>query len=1188
MKIYHSRSGIERLEKTISNGTNLNGFALIVTLSLMILLTVIAVGLLTLSGISLRSSSQGEALAAARANARMALMIAIGELQKEMGPDTRISTVADQIPKSPTDGSDSGAANKRRYWTGVYDAWLAPTSPGDTDDRPKNPSFRRWLVSAENSLQSSVTTPTGAAASGDIELLGKGTLGATISATELARKSISVPAIESKTGGVTTARFAWWVGDQGVKAAVSIPLADTTVASRATVRGNLQGAPCTAIQLATAGTAKPFESLATNDPNFTKVTDWQQAGLLLGSNNKAPMPLFHDLAGYSSGLLTNVRSGGFRKDLSMYLESTAPPTSGFPDSLIAGSKGAFYQVAGEDGIRIGELWSYYNLYKELDPSSIAFTTGGSASSTSNPHLQAKASAKENQKDNFFYFKRPVIIGYKAQFSFYITPDLKAALSVDPIITFWNPYDIPVSLAPAYNSIRMEKIPYEIRDLQVKTSDGVVSKVGNFNLGGNANPSFGTGDYNYISFYCGNKSATSGAGAGVELVLKPGEVLHYSQAAGSAALAGATRKTWVAGKPGWNFGGGVYYYLKDATGNKIPTPPGAVEVSFSSVTPNDEYIIQPSVSNTTPVSVSHFETYLFDEKGSSSSTGIGGAYVDFYKGSTSQTGQARSESSGSRFTAASKPLAFPAIPGNKVTLSAGGTANDRKKWFMLYACDAKTEEDSLRPGGQFLSRLNPSAPLIDFAEMTEKELALMPFEYRVLGNEGEELFDVDKDGRGFFGGGNTSGSGVSFVTTHSIPREPLVSLASLQHSMANGFTRDSPDPSVEPVFGYSNSAVTRQSIRLPMLPQIAHAIGNSLAPSVLAMDQTTGTLTDRPLADHSFLANKALWDDWFFSGIAPRDKGPTATGQTQKDLAEKFFKGNAKLPVARYLADLGGETATVSLSRLFTVDIPKPEATTLAASYIRVDGLFNVNSTSVEAWKAMLGSLRKQPIVNRDSTGKESIDNLSDTPVVGLLTPTANPANDSKMSVTQQEQWTGRRSLSDIEIQSLAEKLVLEVRKRGPFLSLADFVNRRPGKDQNYALCGVVQAAIDAAGLNAAYKSRMAISAGGLAFAAAEKQAPAAQGAAGIVKQADILTPIAPVLSARSDSFVIRAYGEKRSADGTKVLSKAWCEAVVERDKAFVDSANPPETAISKLSATNKVFGRRFLIRTFRWLSTSEV
>lgn len=71
------------------------GFALVVTLSLMILLTIIAVGLLTLSSISLRSSSQGQAAAEARANARMALMMAIGELQKELGPDSRISTPSD-------------------------------------------------------------------------------------------------------------------------------------------------------------------------------------------------------------------------------------------------------------------------------------------------------------------------------------------------------------------------------------------------------------------------------------------------------------------------------------------------------------------------------------------------------------------------------------------------------------------------------------------------------------------------------------------------------------------------------------------------------------------------------------------------------------------------------------------------------------------------------------------------------------------------------------------------------------------------------------------------------------------------------------------------------------------------------------------------------------------------------------
>jgi hypothetical protein len=177
-------------------------------------------------------------------------------------------------------------------------------------------------------------------------------------------------------------------------------------------------------------------------------------------------------------------------------------------------------------------------------------------------------------------------------------------------------------------------------------------------------------------------------------------------------------------------------------------------------------------------------------------------------------------------------------------------------------------------------------------------------------------------------------------------------------------------------------------------------------------------------------------------------------------------------------------------------------------------------------------------------------------------------------------------------QKLARAIVKEVRKRGPFLSLADFINRRVGTDRELAKSGAVQSALDS--MDVAINKNQNTSRSVASDVASRFQFPEAEqgainyGGPSFVKQADILTPIAPVLSARSDSFIIRAYGEAVDKAG-KVTAQAWCEAVVERDRDFVDVSERAETLPTSLARISNIkFGRRFKLISFRWLNSSEI
>jgi hypothetical protein len=189
--------------RTPANG----GFALIVNLTLMILLTVIAVGLLTLSSISLRTSTQGQAMSEAKSNARMALILALAELQKAAGPDQRITAAADVLSGSSKPG------DYHAHWTGVWKSDTIAVPPATVANyNPATPDQRKfvtWLVSSKNPGNTS-SLNNAAAAAGTDDLL--------IYQDKDAAESAKVPKVRGTGTYGEPGSYAYWVEDEDIKA----------------------------------------------------------------------------------------------------------------------------------------------------------------------------------------------------------------------------------------------------------------------------------------------------------------------------------------------------------------------------------------------------------------------------------------------------------------------------------------------------------------------------------------------------------------------------------------------------------------------------------------------------------------------------------------------------------------------------------------------------------------------------------------------------------------------------------------------------------------------------------------------------------------------------------------------------------------------------------------------------------
>ncbi|MCB1100975.1 MAG: hypothetical protein KDL10_01345, partial [Kiritimatiellae bacterium] len=180
-------------------------------------------------------------------------------------------------------------------------------------------------------------------------------------------------------------------------------------------------------------------------------------------------------------------------------------------------------------------------------------------------------------------------------------------------------------------------------------------------------------------------------------------------------------------------------------------------------------------------------------------------------------------------------------------------------------------------------------------------------------------------------------------------------------------------------------------------------------------------------------------------------------------------------------------------------------------------------------------------------------------------------------------WTGFRSLRQDEVRDLAKAIVDEIRKRGPFLTLGDFVNRRLESGE-FGEKGVLQAALDRT-INKDLDGDFGLEAGHPKLPSKSSQGA---GFPGQLLQGDVLQALSPYMTVRSDTFTIRTYGESRDSGSGKVLSRAWCEATVQRFPDPVESRATTKDRLADLIEPESRFGRTFRITSFRWLSPEEI
>lgn len=1134
----------------ISNATRPKGFALVTALSLMGFVLLLILSITSLAEIEIRSAQASKAHISAKQNALIGLKSAIGNLQKLAGPDTRITATAESI----------ATANGPRNITGVWRSWegsdhydsgdfigqaIAPNYASKLQSGQLEPEatssgrFLGWLCSDALSNNNPKDPP-------DLSQVLATTVPLLTSEQENSTNEVHVNPTPIHDAG----HFAWWISGENSKAQLKHQAKPATTDKSAK-------------RISTFGVADAEVFNLTAHARLNTVNSLEAYNVLsrVDSDNTELNPsdqYRHDLTAWSRGLLTNAATGGWKRDLSLMSEDwDALPATGLPFFTLKPGVETSARKASANLTDAQQLIYPWANSSDKTPGGRPFVSSPSASwtalqdfcmqyrmisnSSANgqvalPAVACKIKEKVASLRRDKIRRHPFVARLHWVFSY--------AATEDPAFTDANSqYTACIDMSPVITLWN----PYNVE----LTIDPITAKLRNnwpmeFNLRVLRSSSGATDDFDNIEMkdlVNGDdlQMQLNGGGSDNTITLQPGETRVFTAQAASPTIGSSLVQLY----PGYRNGGGFRYYrLNDGLAIQ-----GAAADRFYTTIAMSYYGIQFDTNdrNGDQISFHYAPTPHKDGKP---------VYSDF-------------------------PLTQPAPSDGPEDSLELQKLKDFPIPFLASSCSigSATILDGDRSGKGFLR----NNPLKAVSEHFMQRGPLYKWNYFALNGYSGTGFPESTGNHSYIGMGLGVSDGLTHLIAAELPIQPLQSLAELQHFDIT----------------YTN----------PVRPYAFNAIANSHAYATFAKNEVINRNIEtsrKPYClDHSYLANHLLFDDWFVSSIAPETTAWTSTiSRSHEEVYQEHLQQIAPLPNHAYRPSIPAASRSEAESRINT-DLDPATAWREIASKLKVEGMFNVNSTSIPAWTAILRNLRSAdvPTVKYSASAWElELDAVNQD-----LTPIGRSrvSGSDSQTLGNSPKQGNHTKLSDQQIDALAVEIVKQVKLRGPFLSLSEFVNRQLSNNSDLALAGAIEAALlelSSRGGNDNPNKKMRshfpdqvpnswAKRGTNNFKDAAK-GYVAYGLPGWIRQADILRSLAPILSVRDDSFVIRSYGDTQDPITGKTLDRAWCEAVVQRKAEYVDSQSDNSTTLPS-SATlnsdaNARFGRQFEIVSFRWLSADEI